>query len=86
MCWWIKATEFQSTYWYWIQYIEKKLPARLYEAGSYNHKSINHYVGIGLSSFETDRDNMLNLLLPAIKTIAVSYSYKTFQCYEGIGI
>jgi hypothetical protein len=25
----------------------KKLPATLYEAGSYNHKSINHYIGIG---------------------------------------
>ncbi len=23
MCWWIKATEFQTRYWYWIQYTEK---------------------------------------------------------------
>ncbi len=39
----------------------KKLPTRLYEAGSYNHKRINHYVGIGVSYFETDCDYMLNL-------------------------
>jgi hypothetical protein len=39
----------------------KKLPATLYEAGSYNHKSINHYVGIGLSYFERDCDCMPNL-------------------------
>jgi hypothetical protein len=39
----------------------KKLPATLYEAGSYNHKSINCYVGIGFSYFETDCDCMPNL-------------------------
>jgi hypothetical protein len=39
----------------------KNLPATLYEAGSYNHKSINHYVGIGISYFETDCNCMPNL-------------------------
>ncbi len=39
----------------------KKLPTTLYEAGSYNHKSINHYVGIGNSYFETDCDCMPKL-------------------------
>jgi hypothetical protein len=43
----------------------QKLPATLYEAGSYNHKSINHYVRIGNSYFETDCN--------CIKTIAASY-------------
>ncbi len=38
-----------------------KLPNTLFEAGSYNHKSINHYVGIGISYFETDCDCMPNL-------------------------
>ncbi len=39
----------------------KKLPTTLYEAGSYNHKSINHYIGIGISYFKTDCDCMPNL-------------------------
>jgi hypothetical protein len=39
----------------------KKLLATLYEAGSYNHKSINHYVGIGFSYFKIDCDCMPNL-------------------------
>ena len=39
----------------------KKLPATLYEAGSYNHKSINHYVGIGFSYIETYCNSMPNL-------------------------
>ncbi len=41
----------------------KKLPATLYEAGSYDHKSINHYVGIGFSYFETDCNCMPKLSL-----------------------
>jgi hypothetical protein len=39
----------------------KKLPTTLHEAGSYNHKSINQYVGIGISYFKTDCDGMPNL-------------------------
>ncbi len=39
----------------------KKLPTTLYEAGSYNQKSINHYVGINYSYFKTDCDCMPKL-------------------------
>jgi hypothetical protein len=38
-----------------------KLLATLYDAGSYNHKSINHYVGIGFSYLATDCNCMPNL-------------------------